>query len=214
MNRINKLISICLLFVFCLAACTSSTQDGIYQKAMKKIDQGKVEEGIELLTQIPDYEDAELYIVGYNEVKNYLGKWEADFSKESSLGNTIFPVSVTLNFSDDNFRIEELNEWGAGTNKAMFTVELEYSLMNGASLENQHTTVDAWLPIRPGLDVSDGRAVFTDYDYKIYANFINYRKEAVCQFNPFADTSKNIPNGIPSDTIDGEHSSFTLIKVS
>ena len=140
-NKVCHIISLLLLMMLYLPACGSTPEETspkepseIYALAKEEIKEGNTFAGIQLMSEIPDYKDAGLYVFGYSNLEYYLGEWEASLEEEFEKGTTVFPYEMKIAVSDKNIWFDsEIN----GCYRLRFPISVESTLWRNNRTEHE-----------------------------------------------------------------------------
>lgn len=171
---------------------SSGSEASVYRSAMDKIRNGDAAEGFRTLAEIPYYEDARSYLLGYEAVEYFLGTWKGVFSSDFRKGSDLFPKTWEVSFSLKGMTVEEYDS-DASKNKYKITipaaVSCDYS-ENGAAKQIR-TTADAWILIDRGTGTGEERICFDVPGTNIYINIVEKSaQQSFCQFLDLNRVSK------------------------
>lgn len=104
---------------------TEIDPEKLYSEAMEQISSGETVEGMRKLAEIPFYNDAEDYLMGYSILEYFIGEWEADLSTDFDKGTTVVPYEMHFTISDNSLWFDrEVNS----CKRMRFPITIDYTI--------------------------------------------------------------------------------------
>ena len=114
----------------------------LYKDALEKISSGQTQEGMAMLAEIPSYNDAELYLIGYSYLEYFIGEWEADLENDFEKGITAYPYEMTFIISDAGVWLDSETN---GFQRLRFPVSVDYTIWKGSKTETGKEEYEGYL---------------------------------------------------------------------